>query len=40
MEVFISLVHLLEQTLKGSGRNDEKIAPHPAPMPVEQRLVG
>lgn len=44
MEVFISLVHLLEQTLKvstsGNGRKDRNIALHPALMPAEQQLVG
>lgn len=44
MEVFISLVHLLEQTLKAStlanGTSDEKIGLHPVSMASEQQLVG
>ncbi|XP_021847954.2 transcription factor LHW [Spinacia oleracea] len=44
MEVFISLVHLLEETLKGStcsvhGTNDENMGVVPAPIPVNQQLV-
>ncbi|XP_021859463.1 transcription factor LHW-like [Spinacia oleracea] len=44
MEVFISLVHLLEETLKGStasvhGTNDENMGVLPAPIPANQQLV-